>query len=374
MRLVTLFPETENVHLTKDVGMIPYLLKKIYNYDSTLVCYDNGPYNYLDNEVKSLKLSFLKKITGSPMLDGAFYLIKKSRSIDVLHLFHASSKRVYLWAIIYKFLNHEGFIYLKLDADNRIKDFDYQKKGIKGYIIRKVLRSISLITVETKALQKYINSNWNLKVDYLPNGFYNFDKRKVRDFSYKENTIITVGRIGTYQKATELLLEAFKDIHDILETWILKIIGPIEPDFEIKIANFFADNPKLKSKINFLGKIEDKKKLDYEYQKAKVFVLTSRFEGFPLVFLESIQAGCYIVTSEVDSAYDVTNNGKYGSIFPIGDVEKLKEYLIEICQDDIRLFKNYELIQDFAYENFHWPTILKSLNNLILLNRRRKDE
>lgn len=374
MRLTTLFPEAENVHLTKDVGMIPYILKELYNYDSTLVCYNNGPYRYIEDEVKGLKLSFLRRITGKSIFDGAIYLLKNSKNIDVLHLFHATSKRVYLWSLIYKLLNPKGLLYLKLDADYSIKDFDYQKRGFKGYLIRKILSSCNLITVESKELQKYINNNWGINVEYLPNGFFNFKNKRLESFLNKENTILTVGRIGTFQKNTELLLESLKDVYKILENWTVKIIGPIEPNFEKYISQFFLENPQLKSKVKFLGKIEDKLTLDNEYRKAKVFVLTSRFEGFPLVFLEAMQAGCYIVTSDVESAYDVTNYGKHGWIFPVGDVEKLKEALIETCLNESKLSNNYKLIQDFAYDEFHWPIIGEKLNGLLLGKRSNKNE
>ena len=76
MRFVTMYPETENVHLIKDVGMIPFIMHKKFAYDSTIVCYKNEDYSYLENEVKGLKLDFIKKYTGKSIIDGAIYLFK----------------------------------------------------------------------------------------------------------------------------------------------------------------------------------------------------------------------------------------------------------------------------------------------------------
>jgi L-malate glycosyltransferase len=56
-----LFPECRNVHLIKDVGMIPYILYKYYGYDSKIVCYNNETYSSLNKEVKGLKLNFIEK-------------------------------------------------------------------------------------------------------------------------------------------------------------------------------------------------------------------------------------------------------------------------------------------------------------------------
>ena len=51
MRYVTLFLKTENVHLLKDVGMIPYYLYKEHGMDCTIATYNNsGDYTYLEKE------------------------------------------------------------------------------------------------------------------------------------------------------------------------------------------------------------------------------------------------------------------------------------------------------------------------------------
>ena len=57
----TFFPECENIHLTKDVGMIPYVMHRDMRYDAILISYRNGDYPYLDSEVPGLKMRFMKK-------------------------------------------------------------------------------------------------------------------------------------------------------------------------------------------------------------------------------------------------------------------------------------------------------------------------
>ena len=44
IRFTTMFPRIENIHLVKDVGMIPYAMKKYYNFDSSIVIYKNKEY------------------------------------------------------------------------------------------------------------------------------------------------------------------------------------------------------------------------------------------------------------------------------------------------------------------------------------------
>jgi hypothetical protein len=46
---VTIFTETENFHLVKDVGQIPYFMYKTEGYDAELISYKNNEeYPYLN--------------------------------------------------------------------------------------------------------------------------------------------------------------------------------------------------------------------------------------------------------------------------------------------------------------------------------------
>ena len=57
MRFVTLYPRAKNVQLVKDMGMIPYYIKTLFNEDAKLVTYKNDEsYPYLDTVVKGAKV------------------------------------------------------------------------------------------------------------------------------------------------------------------------------------------------------------------------------------------------------------------------------------------------------------------------------
>ncbi|MBK1813883.1 glycosyltransferase [Clostridium sp. YIM B02505] len=369
MNFVTMFPEAQNIHLTKDVGMIPYILFKYYNYNSTLVCYKNEEtYNYLNTEVKGLKLNYLDKVTGNSTKDGLIYLFKNAKKIDVLHTFHLSSRSL-CWIYAYKLLNSKGKVYLKLDANYKIRDYDYNKNDLKSIIKRHILRKTDLISVEAKSFYNFINSNWATKVEFIPNGIYSNGERQEVSFDSKENIILTVGRIGTYEKANEILLQGFKLASDKLNDWKLKVVGPIEDKFNDYINNFLNENPTLREKIIFTGAIYDKEKLENEYKKAKVFCLTSRYEGFPLVLLEAIKNGCYIISTNFDSAYDITNNENYGYLFSIDDINQLSEKLIKACTNEANLEKKCVQIQDYAYNNFYWPTLCAKIDRELKNNK-----
>ena len=53
MNFVTMLLHTKNVHLLKDVGMIPYMLWKQYGYNARIITYKNEEkYEYLEKEVR----------------------------------------------------------------------------------------------------------------------------------------------------------------------------------------------------------------------------------------------------------------------------------------------------------------------------------
>lgn len=365
MRFVTIFPEAENIHLIKDVGMIPYIMNKEYGFKSKIVCYKNGSYPYKENEFKNIELEFIKKISGNKLIDQIIYLLKNSRKIDILNLIHVTQINLIL-INIYKAINRKGKVYLKMDANINIKNtVNPSLNTIKGIIKRKTIQKCELISVETEELHKYLVQNWKINVEYIPNGFYNFQSINEFKSDNKENIILTVGRIGTYEKANEILLEGFKLASSKINNWSLRIVGPIEEHFKEYITNFFSENPRLKDKITFLGPIYDLEKLEMEYKRAKIFCLTSRSEGFPLVFLEAIKNGCYVITSNVLSAYDITNYGKLGSIFTIDNSLELSHKFIEVCNDNIIDNLHGDII-NYAYNNFEWSSICKKIHKKLI--------
>lgn len=364
-RFLTIFPLAENIHLTKDVGMIPYVLYKEYNYDSTIACYNNGSYPYLDTEVLGLKQQFIPRVFNNYTLDTLIFIFFNFRKYDVIQCFHLIKPSL-LILFVFKILKRvsfaRSFTYLKLDADDSIKHSKLNR------LYRVLFNSLDLASIETKSVYSYLNENNILgkKVSYIPNGFYEDSGRKDVVFSEKEDLIITVGRIGTYQKNNEVLLDGFKEFFDINNQWRLEIIGPVEDEFKKYCESFFAKNQNLAERIIFTGAITDRKVLKEKYNKAKVFVLTSRFEGFPLVYLEAIKAGCTIISSNVTSAYDITDDQKYGSVFPIGDFYALGKILKTTVNNQVKLEKDCELIQEFAYKNFSWKEICGRLDVLIM--------
>ena len=371
---VTLFTDTENFHLVKDVGQLPYFMYKTEGYDAELISYKNNTeYSFLENEVKGLTLTFIPNKGRIVFFEIGIiqYLISHSKSIDVLNLFHFKKDNI-IYLLIYKFLNPKGIAYIKLDMDILFfKDYNaflFSNNKIKNILLKALTSWIFKLTdhfsVETDQAREYLLKVYpelQNKLICIPNGVDNLylDKEiPAKAFHEKENIILAVGRIGTEQKNTELLLEALK-ITD-LKDWKVYILGPIEEKFKKHITDFYRDCPQNAKKVIFTGNITDRKELFHWYNRAKIFCLSSRHEGFPIAYSEALYFGNYIISSPVSSAKHITSNGKYGKVVN-AEAAEFSKAIQESISDGFLNEKFYEEIRSFSKSNFTWPGIIKIL-------------
>ena len=375
---VTVFTETENFHLVKDVGQLPYFMYKTEGYDATLISYQNNvEYPFIDQEVNGLKLNFIPN-KGRFLyfeLGVLYYLFNHSKSIAVLNLFHFKKDHI-LYLLIYKLVNPQGKAYIKLDMDilffKNYNAFLFSNYALKNFILKAltswIFKLTDLFSVETDQAKDYLLNIYpelQNKLICIPNGVDNLylDKEiPIKAFQEKENIILTVGRIGTEQKNTTLLLDALK-ITD-LKDWKVYILGPIEESFKKYIADFYRESPQLENKIIFTGNITDRKELFDWYNRSKIFCLSSRYEGFPIAFPEALYFGNYLISSPVSSAEHITSKGKYGTVAK-ADAHEFSKAIQNSIEPGFLSSQRYEEIRRFSKDNFTWPGIVKKLANQI---------
>ena len=363
MRFVTLFLKTENVHLLKDVGMIPYFLMKEHGADSTVVTYRNDDsYGYADDEVRGLKLEFVRPSGYGREIDGIIYLAKNARKIDMLNIYHLNLSS-YLYETVYRLFNRHGRIYLKLDM-NPTGLINCLRKTPVGMIKRATIRRSDIASVETTAMYRRLKRFFGDKILYVPNGCYIGGEEEGSTVK-KENVILTVGNLGTYEKATDVLLEAFAGYVKESEgsDWRLRLVGSVDEGFRPFIDGYFVRYPFLKGRVTFTGRITDKGKLNEEYARAKVFTLPSLSESFGIVLVEAAMKGCYLITSDmVPAGYDVSDKCKNGMQVAAGDIEGLRKAFKETCDKDRDWDDIAKRTAAHARTAFDWSTIVSGLN------------
>lgn len=392
------FPKFENIHLAKDVGMIPFVLHRDFGYESYVISYRNEEYRDLNRETPGLKIIFIKadkkifheiiklrKISNSKLLellktisvllDSTPLLLKIGKNFDVLQVYHWTLESV-LIGIIYRLINKRGILYLKLDMDpNIINSYknDTSFLDIRFYIWSKLfdLAAFDIIGIETKTLYNFLTRKHRLfnryedNIFFLPNGVDFFKLKRFRkDFAKKDNTIIHLGRIGTYQKGSEIILESFARITHDFPNWKLILIGSMEREFA-EYYNEFVANNMLSQKITYMGFLKSREKLYECYSSAKIVAIPSRFESFGLVGIEGEFFGGIILGSAISAIFEITDNGNLGYLCPVDDTKCFAGNLKYMLNNEQELSMKSQLVSNFIERNYNWKTICEDINRKI---------
>ena len=401
-KMFVIFENLERVHLGKDVGALPLALQNNDKWDIKLLS-TYGTFSDEEYE-KSIELKFFTKYKNRFLnkLYLFIYVLLNVKSLNYLMVFHGGKDK-YLLFWLCKLFNKKLVTYVKLDMGEMNAQSVIEKNEEENFIKRIVRKSLStsvnLYTVETTRVFDMIKDipQYENKLHYLPNGFY---ADKEYDFSTsKEKMIISVGRIGTPQKNNELLLSAISRLKDIGD-YKFYFIGPVEESFKERVESLFNTREDLKDKIILTGNITDKEELYSYYKRAEILTFTSIYEGFSLVMIEGLYFGCYLLSTDLSGAYDLTENGKFGKIVKINDklIEEFKRKkikdIVQYTDDDFEKIVNSKWFEDASirlsselqnvidgherdisnisrqvakhvYDNFNWKTIAVDLKQYL---------
>ena len=163
-------------------------------------------------------------------------------------------------------------------------------------------------------------------------------------------TFLNVSRHTEEDKKISKIIEAAKKLKENDNKFRILLVG------DGKDSNKYKNLVKeynLEQNIVFLGKKEN----PYPYFKiANSFILTSEYEGFPVVYLECMILGLAIITTDVSDSKDIINN-KYGIVVD-KDVNSIFEGMKKAIEFGLNINEN------FNYEEYN-KEIIRKLTNLI---------
>ncbi len=172
----------------------------------------------------------------------------------------------------------------------------------------------------------------NLSVIYNPidiDSIVEMSKEMVEHkwFNNKDvKTVLGVGRL-TEPKDLPTLIKAFKEAKKDNNTKLI-ILGEGEDraDLEGLIKEL-----KLEDSVDLYGFVDN----PYSYMaKASVFVLSSKHEGLPTVLIEAMACGTQVISTDCPSGpAEILENGKYGRLVGVGDVNALAKEIEDAIND-----------------------------------------
>lgn len=386
----TVFPGYKDYHFFKDPGQLPYRFSKL-GYDSVIVCYGRGrsfPETEKYLRVKALPDGWLaRRLNASVIL----YLLANAKKIDILNVFHLAWPAL-LFVYIYKTLNRRGFAYLKLDncvfSGTYPWEEDYSpdsgerrgrvsvRRRIKSCLARRFfLGKIDLWSVE----DEYSREQYEERHEFLRGRIMTVTNGHTSDLpgsasagslEEKEEMILTAGRLGTHQKATEVLLEAFR-LAAPGNSYTLHLAGPVEPAIESYAESFLDQNPELRDRVIFHGPL-GRDELYSLYNRSQIFCMSSRYEGMAIVFPEAMYyRNAIVTTNPVSLKYFIDRYGA-GITVAKDDPEALAGALTRLITDNELRGKMAEAAFKTATNLMNWNRIAGELE--VEINRRRKHE
>ena len=177
---------------------------------------------------------------------------------------------------------------------------------------------VSLTEEDATQLQK-INKNFIVIHNPLP---FKTEKKAL----LVEKKIIALGRIS-FQKGFDLMLEMFKEFCKINKEWTLEIRG--NGDYK-KLENYLKKF-NIVDRVTLLPATND---VLSTYMDASIYLMTSRFEGLPMVLLEASECGLPMIAYNCKTGpSEIIKDGENGFLIPCYDKKKMGEKLNILCND-----------------------------------------
>ena len=250
-----------------------------------------------------------------------------------------------------KLISWEHFNYwtmMKLREKNR-----FQAKKL----IRKYASALVVLTNED-----LIKHN---EVYHFPEGFVQTIPNPcvshvVANYHFANHVFLSVGRLES-EKGYDLLLHAWQQVEHRLPDWHLAIVG-IGSEWE----NLLSLKQALHlERVIFTGHSDN---VGEVYSQASAYVLSSRYEGFPMVILEAQSYGLPVIAFDCKTGpRDLVSHEENGYLVDDGNIEQLAEVMIQFTKDQQKAEKmSYnaaESVKKYDLESItdQWEDLIKKV-------------
>ncbi|MDR6301205.1 glycosyltransferase [Mesonia maritima] len=205
--------------------------------------------------------------------------------------------------------------------------FAENKSWLSKYASNQIVEKVSKIVAVSKSIEKRISEKFNTEKAFT---IYNpIESLEKGNLNIEGNYILFLGRLVDEVKNISLLLEAYAESELPALNIKLKLLGS-GPDLSF-----------LQSKVKALELIQNVEFVSYTPQvypylkQAKFTVLTSKYEGFPRVLIESLSVGTPVISVDCESGPgEIIQHKKNGLLVENHNSAKLASAMNQMIKDE----------------------------------------
>ena len=225
----------------------------------------------------------------------------------------------------------------------------------------RLLRNITyafadLFVVQTSAVLRHYPAYLARKANVIPNPVHISADRN--ENMPRENIICAMGRLHR-QKGFDILLRSYAKIADKFPDWTMKIWGEGE---ERQRLETLANELGISGQVSFPGFTNNTEKA---MGSCRLFILPSRYEGFPNALLEAMAYGLPVISSDCPCGpKEIISNGQDGLLIAAEDEGSLSEAMALLLEDSV-LRKNLGFEAQKIQDKYNPDRIIKMWEDLL---------
>ncbi|MEM7725102.1 MAG: glycosyltransferase family 4 protein [Cyanobacteria bacterium P01_A01_bin.45] len=174
----------------------------------------------------------------------------------------------------------------------------------------------------------------------------------------KKKTIVSMGRL-TEQKGFDILLSAFAKVAPYYPDWQLLILGKGD---EKQFLEKLKDDLGLCEQAFFIGTVKDPSVI---LEKAQLFVMSSRYEAFPMAHGEAMACGLPVIATDCPfGPREIIRHEIDGILVSNEDISELADKMSLLMSDDEKrnrlAAKATEVVERFSLEKIidNWEQLI----------------
>lgn len=241
-----------------------------------------------------------------------------------------------------------------------INQLSKYKKFIFNFLYKRLYKKADYIIAQCEGMKKDIIHCFKIEDKDKVICIYNpLDINLINNLKIEKNpyfkgniNLLSVGRLS-YQKGFDILIDAFKIVNQKIPNTYLTILGEGELEEKLKEK---SKELNIDKKISFV-KFQQNPYPFYYY--SDMYILSSRWEGFPNTLLEAIACQTKVVATNCKSGpVEILENDKYGVIVEEENSLALAEGIIS--------YINQESKTNNRAEYFNINKIIKDYERILL--------